>query len=304
MAHYLVTGGCGFIGSHLVDELLAAGHKVRVLDNLSTGKRENLSKDADLMVGDITKRSDLRLSLKGIEGIFHLAAIASVQLSNEDWPGTHAANLSATISLYDEARTSPLKPPVVYASSAAVYGDNPNVPLSETAEKSPLTAYGADKYGCELHAKVAGAVHGLATCGLRFFNVYGPRQDPASPYSGVISIFARRIAEDQDITIHGDGAQVRDFVFVADVVAHLLAAMEAVNLDAPVYNVCTGKTTSIKALAQTLAELTGKPLKASYSAAREGDIRNSFGNPKRAQDSLKVKAQTDLRAGLDLLLKS
>ncbi|HYZ25110.1 MAG TPA: NAD-dependent epimerase/dehydratase family protein, partial [Rhodopila sp.] len=185
MSTYLVTGGAGFIGSHLCDALGARGDVVRVLDDLSTGKRENLRPEVELIVGDIADPLTAADAVAGIDGCFHLAAIASVEKGVTDWLGTHHANLTGTISIFDAIRRTGRGIPVVYASSAAVYGDAATVPIAETEPCRPLSAYGADKYGSELHARVASHVHGIPTVGLRFFNVYGPRQDPASPYSGV-----------------------------------------------------------------------------------------------------------------------
>ena len=173
MAKYLVTGGCGFIGSHLCDALGTAGHSVRILDDLSTGKRENVPNVDDILVGNVAEADVVRDAMADVDGCFHLAAIASVQRSNEEWAGTHRVNLTGTINVLDAARTArDGKPvPVVYASSAAVYGDNPAMSLSEDAEKRPLTAYGADKLGSEQHARVAGTLHGVPTTGFRFFNI-------------------------------------------------------------------------------------------------------------------------------------
>ena len=298
MAHYLVTGGCGFIGSHLADALIAAGHQVRILDDLSTGRRENAPAGAELMVGDIVEPATVAEAMVGVAGCFHLAAVASVARSNEDWLGTHRVNLDGTINIYDAARHAKAPIPVVYASSAAVYGDNTRLPLAETEPARPLTAYGADKYGCELHARVAGRVHGVPTMGLRFFNVYGPRQDPNSPYSGVISIFAQRAASGQRLTIHGDGSQVRDFIYVADVVRFLIAAMARTETDAPVLNVCTGQPTAIMELAQLIASLSGGEGGLVHEAARVGDIPRSLGDPRQAVQSLDLAATTPLREGL------
>lgn len=304
MAKYLVTGGCGFIGSHLVDALLAAGHSVRVLDDLSTGKRRNIPETSvELIIGNVGDPSVTRAAMQGVDGCFHLAAIASVQLSNQDWVGTHRVNLTGTIAVFDAARTAKAGAavPVVYASSAAVYGDNANLPLSETELPVPLTAYGADKLGCELHAKVAGIVHGVPTCGFRFFNVFGPRQDPGSPYSGVISIFADKLRAGQGLTIFGDGQQTRDFVYVADVVRHLRAGMDGASAAAPVFNVCTGRKIAVGALAETMAGLLDVPLKIEHLPLRPGDIRHSLGDPARAKASLGVAAETSLSDGLQLL---
>ncbi|MEA2755953.1 MAG: UDP-glucose 4-epimerase, partial [Aliidongia sp.] len=252
MGHYLVTGGCGFIGSHLVDSLLGDGHDVVVLDDLSSGRRENLDPRALLVVGDVADRAVTADAMAGVDGCFHLAAIASVARSNEDWLGTHRTNLTGAITLFDAAR-KPVPVPVVYASSAAVYGAADDFYLSEDSPTRPLTAYGADKLGCELHARVASHVHGIATTGLRLFNVYGPRQDPHSPYSGVISIFAERLAAGRPVTIHGDGLQTRDFIYVADVVGHLRAAMDRTRAGAAIYNVCTRHATSVLEIARILA---------------------------------------------------
>jgi UDP-glucose 4-epimerase len=244
MPRFVVTGGCGFIGSHLIERLVAEGHQVSVVDDLSTGKRENLPEGVKLFVGDVADRRLMAEAMAGAEGCFHLAAVASVQKGNEDWLGTHRSNLTGAITVFDVARECG-KIPVVYASSAAVYGDNQALPLTETAATAPLSAYGADKLGCELHGRVATLIHGVPTTGFRFFNVFGPRQDPSSPYSGVISIFANRLLKDEPLTVFGDGKQSRDFVFVSDVVDHLMAAMASPSPTARVFNVCTGRATTL-----------------------------------------------------------
>jgi len=295
VARYLVTGGCGFIGSHLVDALAGAGHAVRVVDDLSTGRRENLAEAAELVVGDAADDELVRRAAADVDGCFHLAAVASVARSTEDWLGTHRSNLTATIAVLDAARAR--RTPVVYASSAAVYGACPDTPLTEDSRPQPLSAYGADKLASELHAAVAHHVHGVATTGLRFFNVYGPRQDPKSPYSGVVSIFVERLAAGKALEIHGDGEQVRDFIYVDDVVRHLLAAMERA-AGAAVYNVCTGRTTSVNALAQVLGGLAGVNVRVERTPARAGDIRVSLGDPTKARAALGVTATVPLRDGL------
>ena len=306
MAHYLVTGGCGFIGSHLCDALRAAGHTVRILDDLSTGKRDNVPEIGDIVVGDIADAATVQDAMTGMDGCFHLAAIASVQRSNEEWGLTHRVNLGGTVNVLDAARTakdgSPV--PVVYASSAAVYGDNPATPLAETAEKRPLTAYGADKLGSEQHARVAGVVHGVPTAGFRFFNIYGPRQDPGSPYSGVISIFADRLEAGETATIFGDGEQVRDFVFVGDCVRFVMAGMAHATTDAEVFNVCTGKPSSLLDLVDALSAAGRKPLSVEFGPERAGDIRRSYGVPDKAEAAFGLRADTPLRDGLAAILKS
>lgn len=304
MATYLVTGGCGFIGSHLADALVAAGHSVRILDDLSTGKLENKPAEADFIKGDVSDERQVAKAMSQVDGCFHLAAIASVERGNLDWIGTHRTNLTGAITVFDAARRAKAggSIPVVYASSAAVYGDNTNIPLSEMEAVTPLSAYGADKLGCEQHAVVAGKVHGLPTCGLRFFNAYGPRQDPASPYSGVISIFCNRLKAGQDVTIFGDGGQTRDFIFVADVVRALRAAMERASTEGHVYNVCTGRRTSILELVQTIAGILGTTVTPNFGPARAADIRASLGDPLQAREALKFEAETDLRTGLAMTL--
>ena len=300
MPSWLVTGGCGFIGSHLVDALLARGGRVRVLDDLSTGKRNNIPPGVVLVSGDVADRNLMKQAIEGVDGIYHLAAVASVQRASEDWLGCHRANLTGSITVFDSARNArPKGPlPVVYASSAAVYGDNPAVPLAESAAVKPLSAYGADKLASELHARVAWQVHAVPTTGLRFFNVYGPRQDPSSPYSGVIAIFADRFAAGADIEIFGDGQQTRDFIYVEDVVAHLLAAMAKLRSGATALNVCTGRATSIAELARVIAKIVGCEPRIRYGAPRIGDIRTSVGDPAAALSALGVRATTSIADGL------
>jgi len=304
MSLYLVTGGAGFIGSHLCDALLARGDEVRVLDDLSTGRRANVPAQAGLIVGDIADPAAALAATDGIDGCFHLAAIASVERGINDWPGTHRVNLSGTISIFDAIRRHGTKAPVVYASSAAVYGDCRTIPIAETAERRPLSAYGADKYGCELHAITASHVHGIVTVGLRFFNVYGARQDPRSPYSGVISIFADRIPRGEPIVIYGDGEQTRDFVHVSDVVAALLAAMRLRPETASAFNVCTGVATSILELAGAIGAITGKPPNVGHGPPRAGEIRHSLGDPAAMRQALGLGSMFNLRDGLTDLLSS
>ncbi|HBK05535.1 MAG TPA: epimerase [Acetobacteraceae bacterium] len=301
MSTYLVTGGAGFIGSHLCEALVARGDTVRVIDDLSTGHRANLPPGTTLIQGDVADPALVAEAMEGLDGCFHLAAIASVEKGITDWLGTHHANITGTITVFDAIRRHGGKIPVVYASSAAVYGDAP-VPIAETAPKAPLSAYGADKYGCELHARVASHVHGIPTVGFRFFNVYGPRQDPKSPYSGVISIFCERIAAGLPISIFGDGQQTRDFVYVADVVRALLAGMALKPADAPVFNVCTGVPTSVEALARLIADLAGKTLHGEIKAPRAGEIRHSLGAPELANSVLGIEGRVTLRSGLGEVL--
>lgn len=306
MALYLVTGGAGFIGSHLADRLLAAGHRVRVLDDLSTGRLANLDPRCAFLHGDVTDPAAVGQAMAGVDGCFHLAAIASVARGNEDWRGTHLVNQTGTITVLDAARQVG-RVPVVYASSAAVYGNLGLEVAHEDRMPAPLTAYGADKLGSELHGRVAQLVHGVPTVGLRFFNVYGPRQDPKSPYSGVISIFAALVAAGQVVTVHGDGQQTRDFIYVGDVVAHLGAAMRHLEGPPPasaVLNVCTGHGTTVLELVETLGRLHGRAPLLAHGPARAGDIRRSIGDPAQAIAALGVRAQVPLQDGLALTLAS
>ncbi|MBF0193114.1 MAG: NAD-dependent epimerase/dehydratase family protein [Magnetococcales bacterium] len=303
MAKYLITGGYGFIGSHLIDALLLRGDSVRILDNLSTGKVTNVAGEHEFIQGDVGDNNVVKEAMEGVQGCFHLAAIASVEKSNQDWSKTHQSNQTGTVNVFDAARQNPTIP-VVYASSAAVYGDNTNIPLAESEPISPLTAYGADKAGSELHGRVATLVHGVPTVGLRFFNVFGPRQDPSSAYSGVISIFLDRTLRGKGVTIFGDGEQTRDFIYVTDVVAHLLAAMELKPTNPQVFNVCTGKSISLKIMLENIFTITGKKISVSYGPARLGDIRQSEGLPTMATENLEVKAQVEFKNGLADLIKS
>ena len=303
--HYLITGGCGFIGSHLIDALLAEGHGVRVVDDLSTGLREHLDPRAELYVGDISRADVLEAAAADVDGIFHLAAVASVVRCNEAWLDTHSVNQTATLRLLDAAR--PLQRPslpVVYASSAAVYGDRTDA-VDEQSPVAPLSSYGADKAGGELHARAAARVHGVASFGLRFFNVYGPRQRPDDAYAGVISIFSDRIRRGQALTIYGDGAQRRDFVFVADVVRALEAAMAALETDptprAEIVNVGSGRATSIRELANILMAVHDREVPVNHVAPRPGDIRTSLACTRHLQSRLGLGPMTTMEAGLGAL---
>lgn len=297
---YLVTGGCGFIGSHLIDALVAQGHEVRVLDDLSTGVVDYLPEDVELVLGSVADLAIVKGAMQDVDGCFHLAAIASVEKSISDWCGTHKVNQQGSVNVFEAARFCGAKAsvPVVYASSAAVYGDNASVPLDESSIPRPISAYGADKLGSEHHARVAWLNHKVPTAGLRFFNVYGPRQNPASPYSGVISIFVDRIISGQKVTIFGDGKQTRDFIFVSDVVRHLIAAMQQQTEGASVFNVCTGQSTSILQLAKTLSLVSGIDAQIEHKNARAGDIATSLGDPDKASKRLQVKAEVSLGTGM------
>jgi len=303
MALFLVTGGCGFIGSHLASTLIAEGHRVRVLDDLSVGKPDGAPSGAELLVGDVSEPETVRAAFDGIAGCFHLAAVASVQESGANQHKATRTNLLGTISILDAARRT-AGTPVVYASSAAVYGDQPVLPANEAAPAKPISSYGVDKLGCETHARVAGAVAGVPTMGLRFFNVYGPRLPRSSPYSGVIAAFCDSLLHRRPITIYGDGSQTRDFIFIDDVIAALIRAMERTTTGAPVLNVSTGIPTSIHDLARLLATLTGADCDIQYAPAQDGDIRHSTGSTRAAFDVLGWRAQVPVETGLQRMLDS
>lgn len=304
MSHYLITGGAGFIGSHLTDALLAAGHQVRVLDDLSTGKRANLDKRAELVVGNVAEPSTVQSAMRDVDGCFHLAAIASVVRSNMDWLGSHRVNLGGSICVLDAARREGGLP-VVYASSAAVYGASSGI-AAESSTTTPLSSYGADKLGSELHAQTGFQVHGVPSIGFRFFNVYGPRQDPSSPYSGVISLFSAALRDRRPISMHGDGLQTRDFVYVGDVISLLLAGMQhaAAYPAAQVLNACTGRETSVRQLAETIGSLLHRRPVITVEPARPGDIRRSVGSPILAKAVFGIQPSTPLVTGLKATLGS
>jgi UDP-glucose 4-epimerase len=309
MARYLITGGAGFIGSHLAESVTADGHEVRVLDNLFSGRIENLSPRVELITADVTRQEAVRSALDGVDGCFHLGAIASVEYCRNDWLRSHAVNLGGAITVLDEVRRAQSRfgrpIPVVYASSAAVYGNVNEIPISEQAPTEPANAYGVDKLGCEMHAAVGSPIHDLAAVGLRFFNVYGPRQDPNSPYSGVVSVFCRRVLDGAPIDIHGDGTQVRDFVYVDDAVIALRRAMKAAAPRAPqVFNVCTGVGTQIRQLGEIIAQVRNVPFAPRSAPSRVGDVQVSIGDPRRARHGLGFSAQTTLQQGLARTLAS
>lgn len=296
--HVLVTGGCGFIGSHLIDRLLADGHTVTVLDDLSSGHRENLHPAAQLVQGDVADGTLVTRLAAGADAVFHLAAIASVERCEREPEHAYRTNVLGTEQVLSAAALAHI--PVVYASSAAVYGDNPALPLREDEQPAPLGAYGNHKLENERTAARYAASHGLKSVGLRFFNVYGPRQDPRSPYSGVISKFMALASACQPLTFFGDGEQTRDFIYVADIVALLLAAQPHAG-EALVFNGCTGRATSLNQLAEALATVFGRPLPSQRAAERMGDIRHSLGDPRAARSALAFDAQMGLVEGLGRL---
>lgn len=303
LAEYLITGGCGFVGSHLCDALLASGAGVVVLDNLTTGRTGNLPAGVRLIEGDVSDPAAVAAAIDGKDGVFHLAGIASVDYCNTHWREGHLTNQTGTVTVFEAAKRAG-GVPVVYTSSAAIYGDAGAGPIGEDRVPAPQTAYGADKLGSELHGRIAHLVHGVPAVGLRPFNIYGPRQDPSSAYSGVISIFNDRIGKRQPVMVFGDGRQTRDFVYVGDVVAVLVAAMRrAPEVAGSVFNICTGRATTLLDLIATLARLHGTEAVVTHAAPRLGDIRHSVGNPARTATRLGVAPDVGLEAGLKRLME-
>ena len=301
----LVTGGAGFIGSNLVDALLARGYSVRVLDNLSTGKRSNLPADGrvELIEGDVADAQAVRGALQGCAAVVHLAAVASVQASVDDPVGTHRSNLIGTLNLCEAMREEGVRR-VVFASSAAVYGNNgEGRPIDEDTPKSPLTPYAADKLASEHYLDFYRRQHGLEPVVFRFFNIYGPRQDPSSPYSGVISIFTERAQQGLPIAVFGDGEQTRDFLYVGDLVELLVQALECNDVQEGAINVGLNRATSLNELLAAISDVLGGLPPVSYQAARSGDIRHSRANNARLLQRFRLpEPATDMRSGLAKLL--
>ncbi|MBV6459822.1 MAG: UDP-glucose 4-epimerase [Fimbriimonadaceae bacterium] len=299
MAKYLVTGGAGFIGSHLTDRLVADGHDVVVVDDLSSGYRENLRQvdgKVQFVKGSIEDAALLAENARGCAGLFHLAAVVSVQDSIHDPIRAERVNALSTLHVLEAARQAGAA--VVLSSSAAVYGDDPALPKTEGMPTEPISPYGEQKLHGERLLAIYGRLHGLRGTALRYFNVYGPRQDPKSPYSGVISIFIDRCRRGDGITIFGDGEQTRDFVYVADVVAANLAAMNAATADAKSYNIGTGRSVSLNHLVEAVQSALGSSVAVSYGEARTGDIRFSSASVERAQLELGWQAAVRLDQGL------
>jgi UDP-glucose 4-epimerase len=301
----LVTGGAGFIGSHIVDRLLADGYRVRVLDDFSTGKRENLPDSADLEIvtGDVGSFEDVRKAMKDVELVFHEAAIASVPKTIEDPIGSQRTNYQGTLNVLEAARQQGTKR-VVFASSAAVYGDLPELPKREDMPLKPLSPYAVDKLASEYACQMYTHLHGLETVCLRYFNVYGPRQDPSSPYSGAISVFADRLKKGERPVIYGDGEQTRDFVFVSDVVEANVRAATVDKAAGRVINIATGRTVTLNALLQTMCRILSKNFDPGYEKARSGDIRHSSALTGLSKDTLAWVAIVNMNEGLDKLLQA
>lgn len=302
METIVVTGGAGFIGSHVVDHLLEAGNRVIVLDNFSTGKRAHLARWVDhaqlsIEVCDVAHGIFAPLSRHAaVDRIVHLAAQVSVVHSVQNPLVDMQVNYGGTLHVLEYARAHRVKK-VVFASSAAVYGDVAEIPVPESAPCQPLSPYGIDKLASEFALDYYAAIHGVPTTALRFFNVYGPRQDPTSPYSGVISIFVDRASAQQPLTVFGDGMQTRDFVYVGDVVRAITAALADGNARA-IANVGTGAEITVLKLAQTIAALCGGSSEIRHAPPRAGEILRSRARVERLRERFGVVAQTSLEDGL------
>src|SRR5947199_3593998 len=283
MANYLVTGGAGFIGSHLAEELLRRGHRVRIADSFITGKRDNLAHlaGAELMEGDLAEPGVAERAVQGVEYVLHQAAIPSVPRSVNDPIASNRANIDATLNVLFAAREAGAKR-VVYAGSSSAYGDTPTLPKHENMPTNPLSPYALQKLVGEQYLRMFTVLYGLETVTIRYFNVFGPRQDPSSPYSGVISVFTRALQENRAPTIYGDGEQTRDFTYIANVVDGVLRACSA-HVSGMVLNVATGSRISLNELFRQLRNLTARTVNPNYGPARAGDVRDSQADISRAR---------------------
>ncbi|MCI0685078.1 MAG: SDR family oxidoreductase [Gemmataceae bacterium] len=306
MSTCLVTGGAGFIGSHLAEALVGQGHTVRVLDDFSSGKADNLApiKDAVQVVeAGITAADAVRHAVAGCDLVFHLAALPSVTKSVENPLASHDACATGTLMVLDAARQAGVRR-VVYAASSSAYGDQPGDVRRETDALLPMSPYAAAKLAGEHYCQCCTAVYGLETVRLRFFNVYGPRQDASSPYSGVISLFSAAMARGQAPTIFGDGLQTRDFVHVADVVQALIKAAQAPRAVGQVYNIGAGRSVTIIELVKHLNDLLGTSVQPVHAPPRAGDVRHSLADITLARRDLGYEPQVRFRDGLARTLQA
>jgi UDP-glucose 4-epimerase len=304
-APILVTGGAGFIGSHLVDALLASGRSVRVLDDFSTGKRSNLplgNGRLEVLEGNVADADHVLAAVEGCAAVAHLAAVASVQASVDDPVATHRSNFIGTLNVCEAMRTHGVKR-VLFSSSAAVYGQNgEGTAIGEDTPKAPLTPYASDKLASEYYLDFYRRQHGLEPAIFRFFNIYGLRQDPSSPYSGVISIFTERAAKGLPISIFGDGEQTRDFLYVDDLVRLLMQALSATSVEEGAVNVGLNQATTLLQLLQAIGGVLGGLPEITHLPARSGDIRHSRADNTRLLDRYELGQTTSTQTGLARLL--
>ena len=300
MAVYVVTGGAGFIGSHIVEELLYRNETVRVIDNFSTGKRENLEpfkKRTEIIEADISDSKNLADALKGADYVIHQAAIPSVPKSILDPIKSHQANVDGTLRLLVACRDAGVKR-VVYASSSSLYGDSPTLPKHEGMMPKPLSPYGGQKLFAEMYCQVFTRAYGLETVSLRYFNVFGPRQDATSQYSGVLALFIPAVLEGRRPTIYGDGEQSRDFTYVKNVVQANLLACKAPGVAGQVFNVACGDRITVNSMLQQINKITGKDIAPVYAGARAGDIKHSQADISRAKEELGYEPKVSFEEGL------
>jgi nucleoside-diphosphate-sugar epimerase len=297
---YLVTGGAGFIGSNTVDELVRRGHSVVVLDDLTGGKEENLAEvrsKITLIKGSITDIEVVRKAMHEADYVIHLAARTSVPRSVKDPIETNRTNIDGTLNVLVAAKDVKVKR-IVFAASSSAYGETPTLPKVETMQPQPISPYGVTKYVGELYGQAFGRCYGLENVSLRYFNIFGPRQDPSSPYSGVLAKFCTAFLEDTQPVVFGDGEQTRDFTYVENAVQANLLACEAPNVSGKVFNVGTGGRVSLNDVLGTLAKITGKTLEAKYEPPRDGDIRDSQADISQAKEFLGYEPQMSLEEGL------
>lgn len=296
----LVTGGAGFIGSHLVDFLLSRGDDVRVLDDFSSGKIENLQDVIDqieLIEADLRDPVAVRRAVEGVDLIFHQAAFISVPQSMDEPRECLDINVNGTALLLDQAKQAGVKR-VVLASSAAVYGENKAVPLKESEIPEPLSPYAVSKEVNEIYTRLFSNQMGLEVVALRYFNVYGPRQNPDSAYAAVIPIFTRTMIDESEPVIYGDGTQTRDFVYIDDVVQANIQASESSQAPGYVFNICSGLETNLLALLGALEEIFNREISPEFKATRAGDIYRSLGDPEQAEEKLGFVVKTSIQEGL------
>jgi nucleoside-diphosphate-sugar epimerase len=300
MAHYLVTGGAGFIGSHLSEELVRRGERVRVVDNLITGKRQNLAHlpQVEFVHGDLADPVMARRAVDGVDYVLHQAAIPSVPRSVEDPVTSNRANIDASLNLLVAARDAKVRR-VVYAGSSSAYGNSPTMPKVETMPTAPLSPYALQKLVAEQYCQMFTTLYGLETVTTRYFNVFGPRQDPSSPYSGVISLFISALCEGRRPTIFGDGEHTRDFTYVANVVDGVLKACHAPGVAGEVINVAIGGRVSLNRLFRRVQALTGATVEPIYANARVGDVKDSQADIGKARRLLGFEPSVTFDEGLE-----
>ena len=300
MAHYLVTGGAGFIGSHLADELVRRGDRVRVVDNLVTGKRHNLAHlpEVEFMEGDLADLAVARRAVSGVEYVLHQAAIPSVPRSVQDPITSNRANIDASLNILVAARDEGVRR-LVYAGSSSAYGNTPTLPKVETMPPAPLSPYALQKLVAEQYCQMFTRLYGLETVTTRYFNVFGPRQDPSSPYSGVISLFISALCEGRQPKIYGDGEHTRDFTYVANVVDGVLRACHAKDASGEVINVATGGRISLNQLFRAVRTLAGTKVEPIYAEPRAGDVKDSQADISKARTILGYEPIVTFEDGLD-----